>query len=158
MLRTAHSARVFVRRMLGDNRPVHGVRVVLVRSDSAVLLVRHWYAPGVWTLPGGGIKGNETPHAAALREVYEETGYRITKIDSTLGTYRGSLGEGDSVIVVTATLNPEAHGSLKLFPDTEVFERKFFLYTDLPETVSPANRKRLDEYVAGRRDIVGTWG
>ena len=32
------------------------------------------YPPGEWTLPGGGVDHGESPHAAVLRELYEETG------------------------------------------------------------------------------------
>ena len=34
-------------------------------------------APGTWTLPGGGIDPGESPVAAAVREVHEETGHRL---------------------------------------------------------------------------------
>ena len=34
-------------------------------------------APGVWTLPGGGIDKGESPSEALLREIHEETGQTI---------------------------------------------------------------------------------
>ncbi len=34
-------------------------------------------APGVWTLPGGGVDPGESPSDALLREIYEETGQDI---------------------------------------------------------------------------------
>jgi ADP-ribose pyrophosphatase YjhB (NUDIX family) len=33
---------------------------------------------GVWLPPGGHVEENELPHEAALREVFEETGLRVT--------------------------------------------------------------------------------
>ena len=53
-----------------------GAYVVIVRSG-AVLLSR-FARSGRWTLPGGGIDHGERPEDAAVREVLEETGYRIT--------------------------------------------------------------------------------
>jgi 8-oxo-dGTP diphosphatase len=53
-----------------------GAYVVIVR-DGAVLLSR-FARSGRWTLPGGGIDHGEPPEDAAVREVMEETGYRIT--------------------------------------------------------------------------------
>lgn len=39
-----------------------------------------------WNLPGGGIEKGETPEKAAVRETYEETGFRI-KLSKQLGIY-----------------------------------------------------------------------
>jgi ADP-ribose pyrophosphatase YjhB (NUDIX family) len=50
----------------------------VVERDGAVLLAR-WLAPDRprWTLPGGGLDHGEHPRDAAVREVFEETGYRV---------------------------------------------------------------------------------
>lgn len=53
------------------------VRVIVVSSDNHVLLVRNWFGYQNWSLPGGGIKKNETPRRAAIRELYEETGMSL---------------------------------------------------------------------------------
>lgn len=52
-----------------------GAYAVVVRDD-AVLLAR-WAGSGRWTLPGGGLDHGEDPRAGAVREVEEETGYRV---------------------------------------------------------------------------------
>lgn len=51
----------------------------VIRKDGRVLLCR--VAPGnlgagYWTLPGGGLEFGESPEAAVVREVEEETGLR----------------------------------------------------------------------------------
>ncbi|MCG8918445.1 NUDIX hydrolase [Actinokineospora sp. PR83] len=54
-------------------------------ENEEVLLAR-WVGPSGkrWTLPGGGLDHGEDPLDAAVREVYEETGYQVT-VDSLLG-------------------------------------------------------------------------
>lgn len=47
------------------------------RGDDRLLLTRIspvGYPSGAWTLPGGGVDHGESPHAAVVRELYEETG------------------------------------------------------------------------------------
>lgn len=57
---------------------------VIIRDDR--ILLSHWNEHGRsgWTLPGGGIEGSEHPHAAARREIREETGYEAS-VDRLLG-------------------------------------------------------------------------
>lgn len=54
----------------------------VVGRDGKVLLVRVTNLQGetVWTFPKGHLEKGETPLAAALREVEEETGWRCRKI------------------------------------------------------------------------------
>jgi ADP-ribose pyrophosphatase YjhB (NUDIX family) len=50
----------------------------VVERDGAILLAR-WVGsdPPRWTLPGGGLDHGEDPRLGAVREVEEETGYRV---------------------------------------------------------------------------------
>lgn len=50
--------------------------LILSDDESQVLLVKRYDVP-VWVLPGGGIDPGETPEAAVVREVYEETGFTV---------------------------------------------------------------------------------
>ena len=53
-----------------------GSYAVCLRDD-AVLLARLIGADPRWTLPGGGLDHGEDPRDGAVREVEEETGYRV---------------------------------------------------------------------------------
>jgi 8-oxo-dGTP diphosphatase len=72
----------------------------VIRRDDRVLLCRVSagnLGAGLWTLPGGGMEFGESPEAAAVREVEEETGYvaRVTgppAIHSDAGEWPFSAG------------------------------------------------------------------
>ncbi|WP_350348340.1 NUDIX hydrolase [Agromyces sp. G08B096] len=54
--------------------------------DGDRILLAHWNEHGRsgWTLPGGGVEGDEHPTVAAKREIFEETGYEAS-VDRLLG-------------------------------------------------------------------------
>ena len=65
-------------------RGSRGALLLLVRADGAVLLqhrddIPTIDYPGRWAVPGGAIEAGETPEQAAVREIAEETGYRIAQ-------------------------------------------------------------------------------
>ena len=50
------------------------VGIVLARADGRIFAGERIDTPGAWQMPQGGIDGDETPRAAALRELGEEIG------------------------------------------------------------------------------------
>ncbi|MGI1664154.1 RNA pyrophosphohydrolase [Palleronia sp. KMU-117] len=60
--------------MIGElpYRPCVGV--VLTNADGRVFAGERIDTPGAWQMPQGGIDRGEAPRAAALRELWEETG------------------------------------------------------------------------------------
>ena len=67
--------------MVGADRPVVGVGVVVLRG-AEVLLVRRGAPPhrGRWSIPGGKQERGETVRDAARREIREETGVEIALV------------------------------------------------------------------------------
>ncbi|MDI2099148.1 NUDIX hydrolase [Ruicaihuangia caeni] len=49
----------------------------VIVDDGGRVLLSHWNEHGRsgWSMPGGGLEPGEDPAAAAVREIFEETGY-----------------------------------------------------------------------------------
>ena len=62
------------------------VAAYAVIADGGRVLLAHWNEHGRsgWTLPGGGIESGEDPADAAVREVFEETGFNA-ELDELIG-------------------------------------------------------------------------
>ncbi len=132
---------------------LRGTRVIVV-DERRVLLVSHWYAPWAWTLPGGGIGKNESAEDAAIREVKEETSLTVRSLGGVVGTYDGTWGRHDQVIVYWTD---DFEGSLALKPNVEIMARSWFDIDSLPEELSPSSRRRILAYREGVRDERGKW-
>jgi len=104
------------------------VSIAVRDDDQRVLLARH-SATASWVLPGGAVEPGETPADAALREMWEETGLRIS-ITRLVGVFGGaefvvnySNGHRTSYVMVVFEASAE-HATAT--PDgTELLELRF---------------------------------
>ncbi len=61
----------------GYATPKVGVRGAVFDSSGRVLMVREVVDQNRWTLPGGWADVNQTPAQSVVREVFEESGFRV---------------------------------------------------------------------------------
>ncbi len=128
-----------------------GVRALLLDRDGRVALVRHTYADH-WYLPGGGVKKGESIPAALVRELAEEVAIADPVIERVLGVYHSRRESKDDHIVIFV-VRTAASGILDRADLREIDQAGWFPLEDLPETTSPATRRRIAEY---RRGATGT--
>ncbi len=137
LLPIAHKVRHRWRRWRGT--PIAGVSAVLTNLSGDVLLLRHSYGPPVWALPGGGLKPGEDPEACIRREVHEELGIKLGKVNG-LGAIEEELsGSPHTAHLFTAVCAAQPE------PDRrEIIEARFFPSHSLPEPLGETTRRRLE--------------
>jgi 8-oxo-dGTP pyrophosphatase MutT (NUDIX family) len=146
---TYHPTLNYLYRALVGTESLLGVKIngaqAIVVTDGEVLLIKTTYRPH-WEFPGGKIEDLEAPESAAIRETKEESRIFIKQIARKLGTYTRKY------FFTTITIHVYVAGEweeLDLWrPTLEIAERKFFPLDQLPEDISPATKRRIDEYLA----------
>jgi|SRR3990172_8064596 len=127
-----------------------GVGVVVEQNDKFLVVQENQGNKALakvklsFSFPSGKVNPEEHPHDAAVREVYEETGYKI-KVNSIIGFYliKGALG-----IAYKADVTAEVGGGNI---DTDI---KKVLWMDadaiMKSAMRPANKQVLKDYRAGK--------
>jgi ADP-ribose pyrophosphatase YjhB (NUDIX family) len=136
LLPLAHRVRHIWRRW--RKAPIAGVSVVITNLGGDVLLLKHSYGPDVWSLPGGGLNSGEDPIEAARREVREELGIELARIEP-IGTLEEELsGSPHTAHLFAATCDRQPR------PDgREVVVARFFPSHSLPEPLGRTTRARI---------------
>lgn len=122
-----------------------GVRVAAFDNKGRIFLVRHTYVRG-WHLPGGGIERGEAAIQAVHKELQEE-GNLVVKGEPELlaAFYNTHVTNRDHVLFYKCTVEQtEAKQA-----DHEIAESGFFDLAELPDGLTPATQRRLDEIAAG---------
>jgi ADP-ribose pyrophosphatase YjhB (NUDIX family) len=123
-----------------------GVRGAVLDANGRVLLVRHGYVDG-WHLPGGGVEPGETLLEALSRELVEEGNVRVAGAPVLHGIYFNNAATRRDHVALFVVREFEYGGPL---PESfEIQEAAFFPADALPEGVTAATRRRLDEVVHG---------
>jgi ADP-ribose pyrophosphatase YjhB (NUDIX family) len=121
--------------------PIAGVSVVITNLGGDVLLLKHSYGPKVWGLPGGGLGRGEDPAAAAQREVREELGLTLSRIDAVAVIEEVISGAPHTAYLFSAVCNQQPK------PDRrEITEARFFPSHSLPEPLGRITRARIDAW------------
>lgn len=136
LLPLAHTVRHRWRRW--RKAPIAGVSVIMTNLQGDVLLLKHSYGPPVWSLPGGGLRKGEDALEAARREVREELGVELARIEA-IGTLEEVLsGSPHTAHIFAAVCDRQP------MPDgREVTEARFFPSHSLPEPLGRTTRDRI---------------
>lgn len=138
------------------NTKTRGVKPLIIDGDS-VLLVVHTYGEKVWKLSGGGMKNGESIEQVAKRELKEELDLVIHTIEYNLGTYSGydQKRYDTSYIPVVKKftwneLDPTKKGRGL---SAEIKEARFFNLNNLPINIDQGVKRRILEYIDGKKDL-----
>ena len=128
-----------------------GSVVVILDDNNRILLQQRRHPEGAWGLPGGLMELGESTEDVARREVYEETGLEVGKLD-LINVYSGEdyfivAVNGDPFYVVTTAYSTrDVRGTLKV-DEEESIQCKYFFIDDLPEYIVKSHREVIDEFM-----------
>ena len=114
------------------------VTLVGLDGEGRVLLVRHSYGSGRWSLPGGGLGVREDPEAGLRREIREELRCELEQVAlafETLDVISGGEQRG-YIFVARIAGQPRADGR-------EILECAWFDAADLPPDTMGLARCRI---------------
>lgn len=139
-LRLAHAIRVRWWRL---RKPaLAGCRVLAIDGQGRVLLIRHSYGSGKWMLPGGGLARGEDPVAGATRELFEETGCRLTR-PMVVERPTEDLHGARNTVHIVAGFTVDAPCA----DDREVIEARFFPAGSLPTPLAAGLAEALPRWI-----------
>lgn len=123
----------------------------LVINDNKVLLVKHSYTPGWYTI-GGAVEKGETPVEAVQRELFEEVGVKCLTLPKLFSVYHNHREKRDDYVVFYLVDKFEK----EWVSSDEILDAQWFELQALPHDISPATQRRIDEYI-GTRMVDECW-
>ncbi len=132
------------------SRKTMGARALVIQ-DGKILLVKHTYTPGWYTI-GGGVDKGESPLQALRRELQEEAGVTPTQTPTLFGFYHNKRHKRDDYVALYLCKD----FTKKDVKSREILDAQWFSLDTLPPDMSPGTKRRLDEYL-GRGPLSDVW-
>jgi 8-oxo-dGTP pyrophosphatase MutT (NUDIX family) len=134
-----------------------GSVTVIVDDIGRLLLQQRKFPNGSWGITGGLMELGESTEDVARREIYEETGLSVDKLN-LINVYSGPQNyikaeNGDEFYVVTVAYYSEGYkGELKI-DKSESIKFDFFYPDELPNNIVKSHKVILDEFLAKHYSI-----
>lgn len=123
-----------------------GSLVLGLNEKEQILLQKRRWPNGFWGIPGGLMELGETTEQTAQRELFEETGLTVNKLD-LFGVYTKTamthLDNGDVYMGVSVVYSThDFSGEMKIDPE-ESYDFAWFDFGQLPADIADFSRKIL---------------
>jgi 8-oxo-dGTP pyrophosphatase MutT (NUDIX family) len=127
-----------------------GARALVV-NNGQVLLIKHTYQKGWYTI-GGTVEKNESTLKAIVRELLEEVGVTPLEAPDLFAVYHSKFEKRDDYVAFYIVKKFE----IKENYSPEISEKKWFSINDLPPDITSATKRRIEEFL-GKKKKSDTW-
>ena len=127
--------------MLRDGKVLLGKR-----SDDPEKADSDLHGEGTWTMPGGKLEFGESLEEAAIREVLEETGIRISEQSLEFISVANDVGK-DAHFITIGFLCRQFNGEPVVKEPEEITEWKWFEFDSLPGRLFVPSSEVLENYM-----------
>ena len=128
--------------------PITGTTIIPILASGEFVLVRR-RDTGKWSLPGGIVDWGEDIPTTVRRELKEETGLELVKIQRLVGVY-SAPNRDPRIHSISVVVEVEAQGRIKVEDTSEITEAKAFFPDDLPlGHLSHDHDRQLQDYFQG---------
>ncbi|MGC9310859.1 MAG: nucleotide triphosphate diphosphatase NUDT15 [Candidatus Aenigmatarchaeota archaeon] len=141
-----------------NQKPMVGVGVMLLKGNKVLLGRRHedpkmakseLHGEGTWTMPGGKVEFGEKLRAAAVREVFEETGILLEKADLEIISVADDIGYGAHFVTI-GFLCRDFEGEAKVMEPDEITKWGWFSLNKIPERIFGPSQEILEAFMKKR--------
>ena len=128
--------------------PITGTSIIPVMPDGRIVLVQR-RDNGKWSIPGGVVEWGEDIITSARRELAEETGLNLVKINRLVGVYSDPKRDPrfHSICVVVEAI---VEGEMDVRDTLEISNIKAFTPSEIPQgSLSHDHDRHLKDYFNG---------
>ena len=129
-----------------------GSVTVIVDEMGRLLLQQRTFPHGAWGITGGLMELGESTEDTARREIMEETGLKVDKLN-LINVYSGPQNyikaeNGDEFYVVTVAYYSEGFEGDLIIDKSESITFEFFYPNELPKDIVKGHKVILDEFLS----------